>query len=57
MILVQALIIFGPQKLPQIGRAVGQTLSEFKKSARDLTNETVKEIEKAQETKEETTKK
>jgi len=32
LILVIALIIFGPKKLPEIGKAAGQTLSEFKKS-------------------------
>ena len=36
LILVLALIIFGPSKLPELGRAVGSTLKEFKKSAKDL---------------------
>jgi sec-independent protein translocase protein TatA len=36
LILVIALIIFGPSKLPQIGRAFGNTLKEFKKSTNDL---------------------
>lgn len=36
IILVVTLIVFGPKKLPEIGRAFGQTLSEFKKSARSL---------------------
>ncbi|WP_416148884.1 twin-arginine translocase TatA/TatE family subunit [Salipaludibacillus sp. HK11] len=39
LILVIALIIFGPQKLPQMGKAVGDTLKEFKKSTRDLTSD------------------
>ena len=39
LILVLALIIFGPSKLPELGRAVGQTLGEFKKSARERTSE------------------
>ncbi|UCZ54854.1 twin-arginine translocase TatA/TatE family subunit [Bacillus shivajii] len=39
LILVIALVIFGPKKLPEIGRAMGQTLKEFKNSTRDLTNE------------------
>ena len=30
LILVIALVIFGPKLLPEIGKAVGQTLSEFK---------------------------
>ncbi|MFJ5757573.1 twin-arginine translocase TatA/TatE family subunit [Neobacillus sp. NPDC093182] len=36
LILTIALIIFGPSKLPEIGRAFGSTLREFKKSTRDL---------------------
>ncbi|MED4634642.1 twin-arginine translocase TatA/TatE family subunit [Peribacillus frigoritolerans] len=36
LILVIALIIFGPSKLPEIGRAFGNTLKEFKKSTDDL---------------------
>ncbi|MBS4192193.1 twin-arginine translocase TatA/TatE family subunit [Bacillus sp. FJAT-49705] len=44
LILVLALIIFGPKKLPEIGRAVGQTLREFKKSARELTSEVTEDI-------------
>ncbi len=36
LILVLALIIFGPKKLPELGRAVGQTLKEFKNSTQDL---------------------
>lgn len=36
IILVIVLIIFGPKKLPEIGGAFGRTLSEFKKSAKDI---------------------
>ncbi|MBD7936177.1 MULTISPECIES: twin-arginine translocase TatA/TatE family subunit [Cytobacillus] len=39
LILVLALIIFGPKKLPEIGRALGDTLREFKKSTKDLAND------------------
>lgn len=46
LILVLALIIFGPKKLPEIGRAVGQTLKEFKKSAREITKDVNLEEEK-----------
>ncbi|WP_404330011.1 twin-arginine translocase TatA/TatE family subunit [Mesobacillus maritimus] len=38
LILVIALIIFGPSKLPEIGRAFGNTLKEFKKATHDLVN-------------------
>ena len=36
LMLVIALIIFGPSKLPEIGKAFGSTLREFKKSTKDL---------------------
>lgn len=36
LILVIALIIFGPSKLPEIGRSFGNTLKEFKKATNDL---------------------
>jgi sec-independent protein translocase protein TatA len=36
LIFVLALIVFGPKKLPELGRAVGQTLREFKRSTNDL---------------------
>lgn len=48
MILIVVLILFGPSKLPELGRAVGRTLSEFKASARDLVGED-KEEEKGKE--------
>ncbi|WP_078594916.1 twin-arginine translocase TatA/TatE family subunit [Evansella clarkii] len=44
LILVIALVIFGPKKLPEIGRAVGQTLKEFKKSTKELTSEVTEPI-------------
>ncbi|GEL09053.1 twin-arginine translocase TatA/TatE family subunit [Salisediminibacterium halotolerans] len=45
LILVIALIIFGPSKLPEMGKAVGQTLKEFKKSTKELTNEVSEPVE------------
>lgn len=39
LLLVIALIIFGPSKLPEIGRAFGTTLKEFKKSTRELVSD------------------
>lgn len=43
MILVVVLIIFGPSKLPELGRAVGRTLHEFKSSAKELVSDTKEE--------------
>lgn len=36
LILVIALVIFGPSKLPEIGRAFGKTLKEFKSATKDI---------------------
>lgn len=49
LIILLALIIFGPKKLPELGRAVGQTLGEFKKSAKELTSDVVEEIDEVKE--------
>ncbi|WP_129691720.1 twin-arginine translocase TatA/TatE family subunit [Gottfriedia acidiceleris] len=43
LILVLALIIFGPKKLPEIGKAFGQTLKEFKRSTQELTSDIVED--------------
>lgn len=39
VILVIALVVFGPGKLPSVGQAIGKALSEFKKASRELTKE------------------
>jgi len=36
LIVFVALLLFGPNKLPELGRAFGRTLREFKKGANDL---------------------
>lgn len=37
IIVVVALIIFGPQKLPEIGRGLGKSLNEFRRGAKEMT--------------------
>jgi len=36
-ILLLALLIFGPKKLPEIGRTLGKGMSEFRKASSELT--------------------
>jgi sec-independent protein translocase protein TatA len=36
LIFVIALIVFGPKKLPELGRALGSTLREFKQSTKGI---------------------
>jgi len=38
IVLVLALLVFGPKKLPEIGKGLGQAMREFKKASRDLMN-------------------
>jgi TatA/E family protein of Tat protein translocase len=39
-----ALIIFGPRKLPELGRSLGKSLSEFKRASNELKSTLEEEI-------------
>ncbi|MFC4022993.1 twin-arginine translocase TatA/TatE family subunit [Oceanobacillus longus] len=39
LILIVALIVFGPSKLPEIGKALGSSLREFKNATRDIVSD------------------
>ncbi|WP_408607775.1 twin-arginine translocase TatA/TatE family subunit [Bacillus xiapuensis] len=39
LIAIAALLIFGPKKLPELGRAAGDTLKEFKHATRGLADD------------------
>jgi sec-independent protein translocase protein TatA len=55
IILVIALIIFGPRKLPELGKSLGRSLNEFKRASTDLQNTLEQEI-KLEEQKERSAK-
>ena len=44
IILVIALIIFGPRKLPELGRSLGKSINEFKKASNELRSTLEEEI-------------
>ncbi len=48
IILVVALVVFGPRKLPELGRSLGQSIREFQKGAKSIREE----FESATDTKE-----
>lgn len=39
LIIIAALLLFGPNKLPELGRAVGKTFREFKDATRDIVDD------------------
>lgn len=44
IIFVVALLVFGPRKLPELGRSLGKSLSEFKRASNDLRSTLDEEI-------------
>ena len=39
IIALVVLLIFGPRRLPQLGKSVGETIREFRKVGHDIENE------------------
>ena len=48
MIMLLALLLFGPKKLPEIGKQVGKALGEFRRASNDLKRSIQDEVDKAQ---------
>jgi TatA/E family protein of Tat protein translocase len=44
LIFAVALLVFGPRKLPELGRSLGKSLSEFKRASNELRNTLDEEI-------------
>ena len=44
IIFVIALIVFGPRKLPELGKSLGRSLAEFKRASNDLRHTLEEEI-------------
>lgn len=40
-----ALLVFGPNKLPEIGKAFGRGIKEFKDASKELTQSITEEVE------------
>lgn len=45
LILVVALVVFGPKRLPEIGKGLGEAIRGFKNSLNEATSDSVKPTE------------
>jgi sec-independent protein translocase protein TatA len=50
LIFVVALLIFGPKKLPEIGRTLGKTLRSFQEASNEFQSEFKREAEQIEQT-------
>jgi sec-independent protein translocase protein TatA len=48
VIFVVALLVFGPKRLPELGRSLGRGISEFRRASSDLKSSIEREIESAE---------
>jgi TatA/E family protein of Tat protein translocase len=44
VILIFALLLFGPQKLPELARSIGKAVAEYKRAAREIEEEVTREL-------------
>ncbi|NLP37748.1 MAG: twin-arginine translocase TatA/TatE family subunit [Firmicutes bacterium] len=51
LILIAALLIFGPKKLPEIGKALGHGIREFKAATKELQNNLADAVTETEENK------
>lgn len=48
VIFVVALLVFGPKRLPELGRSLGRGIAEFRRASTDLKTSIEREIESAE---------
>lgn len=51
VIMIIALMVFGPRRLPELGKALGQTINEFKKGANSIRDSVEAEIAREEQQK------
>src|SRR5215475_6988586 len=49
ILMVMALVVFGPRRLPQIGRQIGKLMYEFRKASNDFKFQMEEEMRQAEE--------
>ncbi len=48
VIFIVALLVFGPKRLPELGRAIGKTVAQLRNAISDVKNEVEREIHTAE---------
>ena len=48
IIFIVVLLVFGPKRLPELGRSLGRGLTEFRRASNDLKNTIEREVESAE---------
>jgi len=54
LIVIVALLIFGPKQLPELGKSLGKAINEFRNAGKEATDAMKQEVDKPAEKKEET---
>lgn len=49
LILIVALLLFGPKQLPELGRSLGKAINEFRGATREATQALQEEVKKPEE--------
>lgn len=55
IILTIALLVFGPRKLPELGKSIGQAIKEFKKAGREIREDIKQSVEEEETNKKQET--
>lgn len=50
VIFVIALVVFGPKKLPELGKSIGRAMAEFKKASQEFQDSVKEEMNKVEKT-------
>jgi len=45
LIFIVALVVFGPKKLPELGRSIGKAMAEFRRASNEIKHSIEKEID------------
>ncbi len=56
LIVIVALLLFGPKQLPELGKSLGRAINEFRNAGKEASDALKNEVDKPEPKKEETSK-